>query len=26
MEDVGAGIYPTLTYADVFHPGLTEVL
>jgi len=24
--DIGVGIYPTLTYADAFHPGATEVL
>jgi hypothetical protein len=24
--EIGAGIYPTLTYADAFHPGMTEVL
>jgi hypothetical protein len=24
--EIGAGIYPTLTYADAFYPGLTEVL
>jgi hypothetical protein len=24
--ELGAGIYPTLTYADAFHPGTTEVL
>jgi hypothetical protein len=24
--ELGAGIYPTLTYADAFHPGSTEVL
>lgn len=24
--EIGAGIYPTLTYADAFHPGRTEVL
>src|SRR6478672_4472332 len=24
--ELGAGIYPTLTYADAFHPGRTEVL
>jgi hypothetical protein len=24
--EIGTGIYPTLTYADAFHPGRTEVL
>jgi hypothetical protein len=24
--EIGGGISPTLTYADAFHPGMTEVL
>jgi hypothetical protein len=24
--EIGSGIYPSLTYADSFHPGMTEVL